>query len=120
MRKMITLMLVATACSSPATGPGAVELGDGFVDATGVFESGSRTISVVNTGEFGHTLVVADADGNVIDATDLIESGDEIEFTVNLPEGAYEFSCRIVAQVDGVIFDHYQDGMLTTVEVGDA
>ena len=74
---------------------------------------------MINSGEIGHTLVVADADGNVIDATDLISSGEEIEFTLDLPPGNYEFSCRIVAQVEGVLFDHYQDGMFTEVRVGD-
>ncbi len=116
-------MILAASCSTAATagvGP-AVDLREFSINAVGPFESGVNEISVTNAGEFGHTLVIADTSGTVVDATPVIEGGETLLFTVDLEPGTYEFSCRIVVQVDdGTLVDHYHEGMTTTVTVGNA
>ncbi len=124
MRKaLVTFMILTASCGAPAsaeTGP-AVDLREFSISAEGPFESGVNQISVTNAGEFGHTLVIADRSGVVVDATPLIAGGETLLFVVYLEPGTYEFSCRIVVQVDdGTLVDHYHEGMTTTVKVGNA
>lgn len=79
----------------------------------------ARSISVVeNYGEFSHTLVVSDASGTVVGATDLIGPEAETVLTVELLPGSYTFTCRIVKGLDdGTFVDHYQEGMSASVDV---
>lgn len=119
MRKLLVMALVLAACGSPAAASTPfVNLAEGQLTATGLFEAGTTTIDIENSGEFGHTLVISDSDGVVVGATMVIGSGERSTLTVDLPEGTYEFTCRIVSQrEDGSIVDHYQEGMVDEVEV---
>ena len=119
MRKLLVIGLVLAACGSPAAASTPfVNLAEGQLTATGLFEAGTTTIDIENSGEFGHTLVISDSDGVVVGATMVIGSGERSTLTVDLPEGTYEFTCRIVSQrEDGSIVDHYQEGMVDEVEV---
>ena len=122
-RWVLLVVLLVASCAAPTPGEGApvVHLHEFSVDATGAFRSGLNDIAVHNQGEFGHTLVIADKTGAVVDATGVIPAGESSVFSVNLEPGTYEFSCRIVVQTgDGTLVDHYHEGMTTTVEVGDA
>lgn len=120
---LVVFMILIASCSTPAltgTAP-AVDLSEFSISAVGPFEAGVNEISVTNAGEFGHTLVIADMSGVVIDATPVIPGGETLLFTVDLEPGSYEFSCRIVVQTDdGTLVDHYHEGMTTTVNVDNA
>jgi hypothetical protein len=73
---------------------------------------------VENYGEFPHTLVVSDASGTVIAATDLIAPETETLLRLTVEPGTYMFTCRIVNGLeDGTVVDHYQNGMSVSVEV---
>lgn len=98
-----------------------VDMQEFTVAASGVFVSGTNEITVANSGEFGHTLVISDATGQVIDATPVIGPGETYDMTADLATGEYELSCRIVIQTDdGRLVDHYHEGMLTTISVVDS
>lgn len=122
-KALVVLMILAASCGASAsaeTGP-AIDLREFSISAQGPFASGANQITVTNAGEFGHTLVIADTSGAVVDATPVIGPGETLQFVVDLKPGRYEFSCRIVVQVDdGSLVDHYHEGMTTTVNVGDA
>lgn len=110
-----------TGCTAAgaSVGPPRVDLGEFGVEASVSFTAGSDSITVANAGEFGHTLVVADESGRVVDASRLVAPGEEITFDVELTPGTYDFTCRIVVQTgDGRLVDHYAEGMRTTVVVG--
>ena len=122
-RALVVVVLLAASCTTPAPNGSspAVDLHEFSIVAEGPFDSGINEISVTNTGEFGHTLVIADMSGVVVDATPVIAGGETLLFTVDLGPGSYEFSCRIVVQTDdGTLVDHYHEGMTTTVRVGSA
>lgn len=96
-----------------------VTLQEFAIDAAGDWEAGESVVSVLNDGEFAHTLVVTRSDGTVMAATDLISPGEESSFEIALEPGTYQLTCRIVAQTpDGDLVDHYEEGMVTTVAVG--
>ena len=115
----LLLVLASGACSAQGSSASAVELGEFWVTPdTRVFQAGAVEIAVENYGEFPHTLVVSDASGTVIAATDLIDPEAETVLTVNLEPGAYMFTCRIVKGFDdGTVIDHYQEGMAASIEV---
>jgi uncharacterized cupredoxin-like copper-binding protein len=122
-KALFVLMFLTVSCGASAaaqTGP-TVDLQEFSISAEGPFETGANEISITNAGEFGHTLVIADMSGAVVDATPVIDPGETLHFVVDLEPGSYEFSCRIVVQVDdGTLVDHYHEGMTTVVNVGDA
>ncbi len=69
-------------------------------------------VTVRNSGEFPHTLVVSRDDGEVVFASDVIAAGDSAVVRLDLEPGEYELSCRLVAQTsDGVLVDHFEEGM---------
>ena len=113
------LLLSVGACSGPGATTSAVELGEFWVDPdVRVLQAGAVEIAVENYGEFPHTLVVSDASGTVIAATDLINPEAETVLTVNMEPGVYMFTCRIVKGLDdGTVIDHYQQGMAASIEV---
>lgn len=79
------------------------------------------SLTIDNTGEFRHTLLVTSESGEVVGATGVIDSGDQAPLELDLVAGTYSFSCRIVTQDDeGNLSDHYQRGMYQTVVVGGA
>jgi hypothetical protein len=76
------------------------------------------TVSMANGGQVPHTLVVTAADGRVVAAGPLLAPGEGGELTVALDAGVYEFTCRIVVERDGVLVDHYGNGMTSSVTAG--
>lgn len=110
--------LAACTSAAPTTGPPVVDLHEFAVDASGSFVVGRNDLTVTNSGRFGHTIVIADESGMVISASEAIPPGDEYTFAIDLEAGVYEISCRIVvATDDGRLVDHYEEGMVTRVEV---
>ncbi len=118
-RLLALALLLVTACSSAAASEADFVLSEGTVDGPGrLTGSGASTIQVTNVGEYSHTLVVTDEEGQVMGATGLVEPGLEATLAVDLDPGTYVFSCRIVAQDDeGNLVDHYEAGMHRTVIV---
>ena len=122
MRKLIILMaiLAVSACQEPAATSADIEIYEfGIEPSITSFEAGTVTLNVENTGEYGHTLVITDAGGNVLSAGGLVNSGEASRVSIDLAPGEYYFTCRIVAQDgEGNIIDHYEQGMLAEVVVG--
>lgn len=118
MRRVLVLLLLA-ACSAPAAAvPQQVELTEFRVGVEPRWRPGAVTVEVVNRGEFPHTLVVSEADGTVITATEVIDPGESQPLALHLPAGSYQFTCRIVVETpDGRVVDHYQQGMHAGVTV---
>ena len=119
-RALLTLLVLSFgACSGQGSSTSAVELGEFWVTPDiRVLQAGAVEIAVENYGEFPHTLVVSDASGTVIAATDLINPEAETVLTVSLEPGVYMFTCRIVKGLDdGTVIDHYQQGMAASIEV---
>jgi uncharacterized cupredoxin-like copper-binding protein len=107
----------ATACTA-ATTEGTFDLVEFAVNGPAELSTGSQSVTVTNSGEFGHTLVVTDAEGTAVAATPLIQPGESAEMQLDLDSGRYSFTCRIVAQTsDGDLVDHYEEGMAATVTV---
>lgn len=113
------VVLALAACAGQGASSSDVSLGEFWVTpATRVLEAGTVELAVGNDGEFSHTLVVSDASGTVIAATDLIRPETETTLTLSLQPGTYMFTCRIVKALDdGTLVDHYQEGMAASVEV---
>lgn len=117
----LALLMLLVGCRSPeATAETSVDLYDGSIEATStVLQPGPVAIDIANLGAFRHTLVVTTAEGSVVAATDLLESGGTAHLDVTLPPGDYQFTCRIVAtDGEGNVVDHYQIGMVQDVAVG--
>ena len=113
------LVLALSACGGPGVSATEVEGGEFWITpGDGVLHAGSVEIFVENYGEFPHTLVVSDASGIVVGATDLIGPEAETVLTVDLQPGSYIFTCRIVKGLDdGTVVDHYQQGMAASIDV---
>lgn len=112
------LILVLPACTSNAADPPDYDLTEFDVAGPESLQAGESTIRVSNSGEFSHTLVIAEQDGQVIAATDMIQPGETVAIEVDLGAGGYQFSCRIVGEKpDGSIVDHFEEGMVQTVSV---
>ena len=116
---VVALVVIGGACS--ATEPlSQVDLtvSEWSIDSSGTaIASGPVSIDVDNVGEFPHTVVVSTRSGEVISASDVIPAGESGSFSIDLEPGAYEFNCRIVAEFEGELLDHYQLGMLRTFTV---
>ncbi|MCI0544635.1 MAG: hypothetical protein L0Z49_09370 [Actinobacteria bacterium] len=122
MRRFVLLaaLTILTGCVSATPGDQAVYyLSEGVVDGPGrLADGGTPLVKASNIGEFAHTLVVTDEEGAVLGATGLIPPGEEASLTVDLRQGTYVFSCRIVTQdSEGNLLDHYELGMHRTVIV---
>ena len=116
---LAALALTLPACTSATSGTLAYDLTEFEVSGPRSLEPGGATISVANSGEFPHTLVIAEQDGRVIVATDMVQPGENVTLDLDLGAGTYQFSCRIVGQKpDGAIVDHFEEGMVQTVSVG--
>jgi hypothetical protein len=116
---LIVLLGLVGACGGEGVANTEVEIGEFWISpADGVLRVGTVELLVENYGEFSHTLVVSDASGTVIGATDLIRPEAESILTVDLLPGSYTFTCRIVKGLDdGTIVDHYQRGMAASIDV---
>ena len=122
MRRFLATVAFLTACggvsdtAAPAT---AVILVDGGMTVEhDRLAAGRVVLEIANTGQFGHTVVITTAAGEVVAATHLLAPGETLDWGVDLAPGAYQFSCRIVASgPNGEVFDHYQLGMRADVAV---
>ena len=115
---LMVLMVAAASCKTAETRTADVALSEFSVDSVSSIDAGPVELSVVNEGEFPHTLVITKASGEVVSAIDPIQSGQTVDMALDLEPGAYEFTCRIVTQSgDGVLFDHYERGMVANVTV---
>lgn len=120
MRRLLLLLgILVVSCSGGAGGSGGYQLGEYFINGPTTLAEGTDAITVSNTGEFPHTLVVSTPDGSVVTATDLVMPGDSLSIPLALEPGTYQFTCRIVGQgSDGQLIDHFERGMHTTVAIG--
>ncbi|MCI0425633.1 MAG: hypothetical protein L0Z47_07265 [Actinobacteria bacterium] len=117
---LLAVLTVLTGCiSATESGQAVYHLSEGVVDGPGrLAEGGTTVVKASNIGEFAHTLVVTDEEGAVLGATGVIPPGEEASLTVELGQGTYVFSCRIVTQdSEGNLLDHYELGMHRTVIV---
>lgn len=115
-RLVVALVLSLTACVQ-ASASEAVLL-DEFSIELPVVEPGQTELRVRNAGDFPHTLVISDAGGQVIIATETIDPGSQLTVPVDLDAGRYQFSCRIVVETpSGAISDHFELGMVAEVEL---
>ena len=125
MRRLCALGALAfvllTGCSNAVSGSDAILLGDGYIRVPAApYSAGSVGIEIENVGDLDHTLVVTRADGSPIAATSSVAAGESTRLTVDLAPGTYTVSCRIVVQLpDGAVIDHYELGMVASIEVVD-
>lgn len=122
MRRIVATILLGLsvgACSDTAAADVGASLYEWGIDVTSTrLQAGIVTVSMENTGEFPHTLIVTAADGRVVAASALLQPGASAELPVAMEPGVYEFTCRIVVEgADGLV-DHYERGMVSVVTVG--
>jgi len=120
MRRLVVVvaLLLGTSCSPGASGEARYELGEFFISGPNTLPEQAGTLTVENTGEFPHTLVVTRPGGGVVAATAVVSPGQTVTIDLELGPGPYQFTCRIVAQgPDGGLVDHYERGMHTKVSV---
>ena len=112
---VMTILLLASCSQTPV---GDTVVLDEFSVVLPAMERGVTELSVRNDGEFPHTLVISDAAGQVVVATELIDPGGEFDVPVDLDSGRYQFSCRIVVETpDGGISDHFELGMVDELDL---
>ena len=119
MRRMLLLaILIATvACTASDFISDEFILDDGSIGGPERVLTGQQTLRISNVGEFIHTLVVTDQQGNVVAATDVIPPGASASLAVDLSAGEYLVSCRLVTQTpDGSILDHFEIGMWRNIK----
>lgn len=120
MKRLLVLCLVIAACGGSGASGSPFILTDGAIDGPEVVASGPGTLQISNRGEFNHTMVVTDRDGQVVAATDVIGPGADVGLEVDLSVGSYLVSCRLVTQTpSGDIVDHYELGMYQNITVED-
>lgn len=82
--------------------------------------SSSGALTVTNSGEFPHTLVITQDDGAVVFASDVVAPGETTMARLDLEPGEYELSCRLVAEKeDGDLVDHFEEGMHAELVIGE-
>jgi hypothetical protein len=118
-RWLASLLVLVAACGSTPAAEAGVALSEFAIDASAHrFASGPIELRVSNEGDYGHTLVVTDADGGVVSAGSLLAPGVATTMTLTLAPGVYDLTCRIIGQGDdGSVIDHYQEGMHATIVV---
>jgi len=118
----LALLLVLSACGGgKPVSEAYVVLDEYSIDPDGrLLAAGQISLALDNVGELPHTLVVSHASGEVVVASDIVQPGESSAFTVTLDPGEYEFTCRIVAEFDGQLVDHYELGMVISVTVEEA
>lgn len=110
-------LTIVFSCQGGGSGT-SYDLAEFSITGPGQLSADVTSVSASNHGEYPHTLVITDGDGNVVAATDLIQPGETADLAVELDEGTYSFTCRIVAQDDeGQLIDHFESGMNAVVEV---
>ena len=112
MRRLAACVLLTIVACSTGSESERFVLEEWAVSGPERLAAGVDAVTVENSGEWSHTLVVTTEGGQVVAASGLIESGAGTDLEVALQPGAYVFSCRIVAEDDeGVLSDHYERGM---------
>jgi len=115
---LLVVGLVLASCTATGAGDATYDLTEFSITGPDRLADGVSTITAHNSGEFAHTLVVTTDQGVVVAATDLIQPGDTIAMSVDLPAGMFQITCRIVAQTEeGRLIDHYEAGMNQLVDV---
>lgn len=114
---LLALLITLAGCTASATGQ-TFDLVEWDIAGPGRLSADTGSVHVTNSGTVPHTLVVTDASGQVVAATDLVSPGESVDLDIDLEPGRYSFTCRIVAQSpEGEIVDHYESGMNTMVDV---
>jgi plastocyanin len=114
----VAALVLIGACTTGATsGDAAYELKEFSILGPEALQSSPGAVQVTNTGDYAHTLVVTTEMGEVIAATTLVQPGETISLDLDLDPGTYRFTCRIVAEADGVLVDHFEAGMNRVIEV---
>ncbi|MGH8959101.1 MAG: cupredoxin domain-containing protein [Acidimicrobiia bacterium] len=117
---VVSILLLACA-GAPAAQRGEmeVELNEFYITpASSLVKAGAVDLKLENDGEIPHTLVVATNDGTVLAASEAVQPEARQTLTVRLQPGTYQLTCRIVFRGDdGVLVDHYQEGMGTVLTV---
>ena len=115
---LLGVLLLACSAPTPVNGPVEVELDEFYIEPeAAVIAAGTVDFVVFNEGEFPHTMVVAGESGQVVFASDVLNSGERMNVELDLVAGVYQLTCRIVVQLeDGQLIDHYQNGMGTAIE----
>lgn len=112
------VLLLVAGCGSVASDDG-FTLDEGSILGPDLIQQGNVELQIENVGEFNHTMLVTDEDGTVKAATGVLAPGTSAVLSVDLAEGTYQVSCRLVGQdSEGNIVDHYEQGMFKQVEVG--
>ena len=112
------LVLLASCAGARPVSEIAIGLSEFDIDLSHSLAAGGElTLELANVGELPHTIVISAADGKVVAASDAIQSETTSTFSVTLEPGEYEFTCRIVAEFDGVLLDHFELGMVESVTV---
>jgi plastocyanin len=125
MRKVALLAVVAVVVLACGATPGAqagnleVVLNEFYIEpASQLVKAGTIDLELSNDGQIPHTLVVAANDGTVLTASDAVQPEARETLTVRLEPGTYQLTCRIVFRGDdGLLVDHYQEGMGTVLTV---
>ena len=115
----LALLASVGSCADPTAESGTFDLVEYDIIGPSRLDPATDTIQITNSGEYGHTLVVTDMSGQVVEASPLIGPGESAELSIDLEPGRYDFTCRIVVQgPQGELVDHFEQGMGTTVSVG--
>ena len=117
MKRILVVVLLVAGCGSAANEDSFL-LDEGSIIGPDVIQQGAGELEIENIGEFNHTMLVTDEQGNAVAATGVLAPGTSTVLAVDLPEGNYQVSCRLVGQdSEGNIVDHYELGMFKQVEV---
>jgi plastocyanin len=125
MRRVALLAGVGYVVLACGTGTGAqggdleVVLSEFHIEpASQLVKAGTIDLELLNDGQIPHTLVVASNDGTVLAASDAVQPEARETLTIRLEPGTYQLTCRIVFRGDdGLLVDHYQEGMGTVLTV---
>ena len=113
------LVIACGATPGPQGGDLEVVLGEFYIEpASQLVTAGTIDLGLLNNGLIPHTLVVASNDGTVLAASEAVQPEAQGTLTVRLEPGSYQLTCRIVFRGDdGLLVDHYQEGMGTVLTV---
>ena len=115
---IVATALAVVACAQTSSSDPVYHLSEFTVSGPDLVTAGAGVVGVTNEGEYPHTLVITGEDGEVMAASELIQPGASAYLDVDLSDGVYYFTCRIVTETPtGEIIDHYEQGMSRTVEV---
>ena len=125
MRKGALLAVATSVVFACGATPGAqggdleVVLGEFYIEpASQLVAAGTIDLGLLNDGQIPHTLVVASNDGTVLAASEAVQPEARGTLTLRLEPGTYQLTCRIVFRGDdGLLVDHYQEGMGTVLTV---